>query len=160
MPLLVAILTVYMAGWTGYAWETWSTRHPAERVGRRHLLFAGGWSLVAAGVPLSILAIGTDLFVLALVHGGSHSTPGLVGPLVALLSGPVVLIALGVRASRGDVVSAWAGTLLGLAAYVWLIGRADAGWLTATAPGLIAPLVLLVGLITRPRRQAEAGSAR
>ena len=147
MPLLIAVLAMYMVGWTGYAWETWSVRHASERGGRRQFLFAGGWGLVAAGVPLLILALGTDLFVLALVHGNARLTPGFVGLLVVMPVAPAFLIALGVRAARGDAASACAGALLGLVAYLWLIGRGDAGWLLATAPGLSAPAVLLVGLI-------------
>lgn len=80
MLLLVAILATYMVGWTGYAWETWSVRHPSERGGRRQCLFAGGCGLVAAGVPLLILALGTDLFALALLQGHGRPAPGLVRP--------------------------------------------------------------------------------
>ena len=155
MLLLVAVLAAYRVGWTGYAWETWSVRHPSERGGRLQYLFAGGCGLVAVGVPLLVLALGTDLFVLALVDYRAGLTPGVVA-LGLLPLGPLLVIACGVRAVRGDAPAAVAGALLALSAYAWLLARGDAGWLVAAAPGLLAPFVLLAGVIRPDRVRVEA----
>lgn len=113
---------VWLAVWLMPVGLVWAGVSPDYRIPALHVLFIGGFALIAFGVATHVALSHLDLHALA---AGSP-------PAVAVLGASIVIAML------GRVVADWSHTYfehLGAAAAVWLVGTAV--WLAFLGPKLL-----------------------